>query len=199
MILFNLCGGPGSGKTTLAYYLTYRFKKEGFRTEFVGEAAREEHIYDSVPGQIAPPLLDNQVLLLGQQYERIIRLRRHGMEVLISDSPLIQGLMYCEGQFYYNPLFDLARVLEKDFKTVNVFVQRKRGCYDAESRNQGTEEEAAAFDDKVKLLFGTFWKTTFWGYEEHLAVDAIKLVKQWQMDANSNLAVPTQDLTSSNP
>lgn len=177
MILINLCGGPGSGKTTLAYYLVYRLKKEGIRAEFVGEAARENHIWDSTPGCIAPPLLDNQVLLLGQQYERHLRLRRHGMDVLISDSPILQGLMYCENQFYHWDLMQLARLLEKDFITYNVFIKRTVGCYDAESRNQGSEEEAISFDVRVRQLFNKFWKEVGWDEEEGLADSIIELAK----------------------
>lgn len=169
MILFNLCGGPGSGKSTISYYLAYRLKKAGFRTELVGEAAREEHIYDSTPGSVAPPLMDNQVLLAGQQYERILRLQRHGFEAVISDSPMIQGTMYCKDHFYYNRLFDLCRQLELNFKTYNIFVNRKPGTYDPESRVQKTEFEAMRFDQEVRNIIPDIWESTEWGQESSLA------------------------------
>lgn len=160
MILVNLCGGPGSGKTTLAYYLAYRLKKEGYRAELVGEAAREEHIYDAPPGHVPPPLIDNQLLVAGQQYERILRLERHGMQVAISDSPLIQGVMYGGPKITYrDELEKLLRTVEAQFTTYNIFVKRQVGRYDSESRVQGSEAEAASYDIQAAQLIKSFWQT----------------------------------------
>jgi hypothetical protein len=162
----------------MSYYLAYRCKKAGFRTELVGEAAREEHIYDSVPGTCAPPLLDNQALLAGQQYERILRLQRHGFQIAISDSPLMQGMLYCEDHFYAANLKRLIQDLEAQFQTYNVFIHPKPGCYDPESRVQRTEAEARAFDPKIRELIGNFWLEIKWGQEKKLANQIIKLLKQ---------------------
>lgn len=178
MILINLCGGPGAGKTTLAYYLTYRLKKAGVRAEFVGEAAREYHIYNSVPGQVAPPLLDNQVLLAGQTYERTLRLRRHGIEVAVSDSPLVQGIMYCKGHVYEKDLLKLMRTLEPQFKTYNIFLRPTAGSYDPESRVQRTEAEARALDKGVKKLVKKFWLEVGWDDEEWAGDEVVKLAQK---------------------
>src|SRR5271163_4010047 len=122
MILINLCGGPGAGKTTLSYYLAYRLKKAGLRTELVGESAREYHIYSNPPDRVAAPLLDNQVLLAGQQLERTLRLKRHGFEVAVSDSPMEQGLLYCKTHPYFKNLKGVIGDTAKQFKTYNVFI-----------------------------------------------------------------------------
>lgn len=163
MILIDLYGGPGAGKTTLSYYLVYRLKMAGIRAELVGEAAREHHIYDSAPGNVAPPLLDNQVLLAGQQFERIMRLQRHGFEVAVSDSPLIQGILYCEGQPYYDSLKKTIRSLESYFETYKIMIYPRPGSYDPESRVQRTEKEARALDPTIiKLAKGEFWSGVTW-------------------------------------
>jgi len=163
MILIDLYGGPGAGKTTLSYYLVYRLKMAGIRAELVGEAAREHHIYDSAPGNVAPPLLDNQVLLAGQQFERILRLQRHGFEAAVSDSPLVQGMLYCEGQPYYDHLKKAVRSLEKYFETYKVMIRPLPGSYDPESRLQRTEKEARALDAAVvRLAKGKFWQEVGW-------------------------------------
>jgi tRNA uridine 5-carbamoylmethylation protein Kti12 len=181
MILINLCGGPGAGKTTLSYYLAYRLKAAGVRTELVGESAREHHIYDSTPGTVAPPLLDNQVLLAGQQFERVKRLKRHNFEAAVCDSPVEQGLLYCEDHNYYKNLKATITDLTKEFETYNVFIHPKPGSYDPESRVQRTEAEARALDKTVrKLMKNKFWMEIGWDEEEKLgdAVVALALSKR---------------------
>jgi predicted ATPase len=181
MILIDLYGGPGAGKTTLSYYLVYRLKMAGIRTELVGEAAREHHIYNSAPGNIAPPLLDNQILLAGQQFERIFRLQRHDFEVAVNDSPLIQGMLYCEGQIYHDNLKKTIRSVEGYFETYKVMIYPRPGSYDPESRVQRTEKEARALDKTViKLAKGKFWKEVGWEGWETLgdAIVALALTKR---------------------
>src|SRR5271157_3428359 len=183
MILINLCGGPGAGKTTLSYYLAYRLKKAGVRAELVGESAREHHIYDSTPGTVAPPLLDNQVLLAGQQFERVKRLKRHGFEAAVCDSPVEQGLLYCQDHNYFKNLKATIDDLMKEFepKVYNVWINPRPGCYDPESRVQRTEADARALDKTVrKLMKNKFWMTVNWDEEEKLgdAVVALALSKR---------------------
>jgi len=176
MILINLCSGPGGGKTTLSYYLAYRLKKAGLRAELVGEAAREEHIYNNHPDKVAAPLLDNQVLLAGQQYERTLRLQRHSFEVAISDSPIEQGLLYCSKAKYFKNLKATVYDLVESFETYNVFVNPRPGSYDAESRVQKTEAEARAHDKTVrKLMKNKFWMEIGWDEEEKLGDAVVKL------------------------
>lgn len=177
MILIDLYGGPGAGKTTLSFYLMYRLKLAGVRAELVGEAAREHHIYDSTPGSVAPPLLDNQVLLAGQQFERILRLQRHNFEVAVNDSPLIQGMLYCEGQAYYDHLMKTIRSLEPYFETYKIMVNPRPGSYDPESRVQRTEKEARALDKTVrKLAKEDFWASLGWDDWEDLGDAVVRLV-----------------------
>jgi len=181
MILIDLYGGPGAGKTTLSFYLMFRLKMAGIRAELVGEAAREHHIYDSMPGNVAPPLLDNQILLAGQQFERILRLQRHDFEVAVNDSPLIQGLLYCEGQAYYDHLKKTVRSVEPYFETYKVMIHPRPGSYDPESRVQRTEKAARALDATVvKLAKGQFWKEVGWEDWDTLgdAVVALALSKR---------------------
>lgn len=178
MILFNLCAGPGGGKTTVSYYLAYRLKKQGYRVELVGEAAREHHIYDGYPDRAPGPLLDNQVLLAGQQYERVLRLKRHEFQAVVSDSPLVQGMLYCQDHPYAENLMKVIRDLEPGFETYNVFIHPTPGCYDPESRVQKTEEEARSLDATVREFVGKFWLEINWGEEEKLADAALALMAE---------------------
>jgi hypothetical protein len=176
MILINLCGGPGSGKTTLSYYLAYRLKKAGVRTELIGEAARESHIYAGAPDTVAPALLDNQILLAGQQYERMLRIQRHRFEVGVSDSPIELGLLYCDGHSYAKNLKGVIGDAAKGFETYNIFIKPRPGSYDPESRVQRTEAEARALDvPSRKLMKNKFWMEVGWDEEEKLGDAVVKL------------------------
>lgn len=176
MNVIQFFGGPGVGKSTVAAYLYYRFKKAGFRTELVGEAAREI-IYNSDPSVTAPQLIDNQLLLAGMQYERLLRLKRHGIEVAISDSPLIQGVLYAP-QEQQHELHALLGSFARGFNHTNVLIERELGHYDKESRAQ-TEAEAVLLDVKTKeLLFGIDSPINMkWGEERQLADTLIDLQK----------------------
>lgn len=182
MKIINLFGGPGSGKTTLAYYLAYRFKQAGFRAELVGEAAREI-IYDRNPpttGGTAAQLIDNQFLIIGLQSERIQRLFRHGVEVAIADSPLLMGLMYVDDPSMRTALKLAIRRFEEGYPhQLNVRMQRTPGKYDQESRAQ-TEHEAMVLDEKIWEVMPKSIKdyATVWGHEEALFQYLLQEVKR---------------------
>jgi putative alpha-1,2-mannosidase len=181
MILINLCGGPGAGKTTLSYYLAYRLKKAGIRTELTSESAREHHIYTYPADRVPQQLLDNQVLVVGQQYERILRLKRHGFEVALCDSALEQQSIYFTGHVYEKTLKAVIKDCATQFETYSVFIHPNPGTYDPESRTQKTEAEARALDKNVRKLFGDkFWMEINWDGEEKLgdAVVALALSKR---------------------
>jgi predicted ATPase len=180
MILINIAGGPGAGKTTMSYYLAYRLKKAGFRVELTSEAARE-HIYTYPADRVPVQLLDNQVLNFGQQYERALRLKRHNFEVAISDSPLEQQALYIKGHPYEKTLKAVIADCAKQFDTFNIFIKPNPGVYDPESRLQKTEAEARALDGNVRrLLKNNFWMEVNWDEEEKLgdAVIALALSKR---------------------
>lgn len=176
MILINLTGGPGAGKTTLSYYLAYRLKKAGIRAELTSEASREHHIYTYPPDRVPQQLLDNQVLVTGQQLERVTRLKRHNFEVAICDSALEQQSLYYAGHPYAANLKKVLADAAKQFETYNVFIKPRPGTYDPESRLQKTEAEARAMDKDVRKLFkGKFWMEVGWDEEEKLGDAVVKL------------------------
>jgi hypothetical protein len=168
MKLINLSGGPGSGKSTSAAIVFSELKLAGYRVELVGEAAKEI-AYDGTHA-----LFENQILLTGMQYQRIHRLSRSGCEIAISDSPLIQGVMYAEELAYYPELVNLIRKVEAQFQTYNVFIKRIKP-FDNFGRMQKDEAEAKQFDPKARKLIGNFWMEVDGNREGALKiVEAIK-------------------------
>lgn len=89
-------------------------------------------------------MLENQVLILGQQWQRIKRLEDSGADVAICDSPLSLSILYSRGKPYHSELAAIVRTLEKQHEnTLNIFVRRVKK-YDTFGRYQ--DEEAAKGD-----------------------------------------------------
>ncbi len=118
MLLVNLSGGPGSGKSTTAAGIFFRLKIAGYSADLVGEEARDI-IYNG-----AIPMLENQLLILGQQWQRITRLAKAGAEVAVCDSPLDLSILYSQKSPYHKELTALVRKLQGQFETFNIFVNR---------------------------------------------------------------------------
>ncbi len=158
----------------MSYYLAYRLKKAGLRTELIYEPSRDL-IFSGYPDRPPHQLLDNQVLMVGETYERALRLKRHGLDVAVSDSPIVQCLLYCQGHPYYENLKRVIADIEQSFDIYNVFIHPKAGSYDPESRTQKTEAEARALDITVRDLIGNFWLEINWDQESLLGDRALRL------------------------
>lgn len=175
MILVNLFGGPGSGKSTMAAALFAKLKTDGVKVELVGEEAKD------LVFNHALELLDNQVLVTALQYQRVLRLQKAGATVAISDSPLGLGRFYSKGKPYEKELVALISALEAGFPaTVDFFVQRVKP-YQKFGRLQ-TEDEAKAIDNELHKLVPTAIKVL--GNEQ--GTQAVYNYITWRMDGSSS-------------
>ena len=191
MIIINMVGGPHAGKSTMAAYLYYRLKKAGIRAELVSEAAREHHIYQYPADRVPEQLKDNQVLVFGEQYERVLRLQRHNFEVAVCDSSLEQQQIYFKGHLYEKSLKAVVDDCAKHFDTYNVFIHPDPGKYDPESRTQRTETEARSLDKIVRELMGNFWLEINWDQESLLGDRAVQLVLSKRQSLPSTVSFST--------
>ena len=88
MKVINLFGGPGVGKSTAAAGLFYEMKKRQLSVELVTEYAKD------MVWEKRWNILDDQLYILAKQHRRIARLAEHGIEYVITDSPISLGLVY---------------------------------------------------------------------------------------------------------
>lgn len=141
MKLINLYAGPGSGKSTTAAHLFSNLKRHNFKTELVGEFAKEL-IYLGNDTQLV-----NQVYIMGNQYRKLKDLQRHGIDIAISDSPLLLQLTYCRTKPYFAEMKALVEKLDDEFDNINVFIKRTKP-YQTYGR-VNTEMEARDLDKVI--------------------------------------------------
>lgn len=144
-IIINLFGGPGSGKSTTSAGVFHKLKLNGVNCELVTEFAKHltwKKDYNS---------LGNQVFVFGKQHDRMFHLKDK-VDVIITDSPLIMGLAYCDWN-RVSPSFEKFVVDEftrEDSENINIFLNRVKE-YNPSGRNQ-TEEEAKEKDKEIMTL-----------------------------------------------
>jgi hypothetical protein len=121
MLVINLWGGPGAGKSTVAAELFVCLRKHtNANVELTNEFATELCFERSKEN------LKDQVYLLGNQWHRLWRLEQIGVDVAISDSPLGIGIPYIQRARvdYADKYIDLVKALYNQYLNTNIMVER---------------------------------------------------------------------------
>lgn len=140
----NIFGGPGTGKSTTAAYIFHELKCEGCNVELVTEYAKDM-VWE---GRFN--VLSDQLYMAAKQNRKLNRLVEHGLDVAITDSPLILGALY-QPDDYFETFESLLVEVFKSYDNLNILLKRST-AYNALGRNQ-TEEEAMALDNSnIELL-----------------------------------------------
>ncbi len=141
-LIINLFAGPGAGKTVAALELTAALKKSGYNVEYVSEYAKELVLEKKFE------LLKDQMHVTKEQYNRLDRLRNSGVEIIVTDSPVLLGLVYGKS------LSELEKAdiknLYNSFDNFNLMV--KRGNYYQKEGRLETLEEAQQKDAEIVTL-----------------------------------------------
>lgn len=133
MLVVNLFGSPGTGKSTLSAYIFSQLKLMGVNCELVSEFAKDlvwEENYKA---------LENQLYVSGQQSYRLSRLKDK-VDVIIVDSPLILGGFYNHDENIDEDLNKLLLKIFNSYDNMNFFLRRVKK-YNPIGRMQ-TEEES---------------------------------------------------------
>jgi tRNA uridine 5-carbamoylmethylation protein Kti12 len=138
MLLVNICGAPGSGKTTFEAWLYYRLKLLGYNAEQISEVSKEL-IYDG-----SEHLIQNSLYVLGLKYHRLMRLIGK-VDVAITDSPIILSKLYNKISVANNEFVSLVEALAINtthFFQIYIFINRTHK-YSKSARLQSEEESDA--------------------------------------------------------
>jgi len=143
MKVINLFGPPGAGKSTTAAGLFFKMKvcKIIDSVELITEFAK-----DLVYAGRFKELNNNQLYITVKQYSRMERLRGQ-VDYMITDSPLILGIIY-KPDNYFNNYDSLLNELHNSFDNVNIVINRVKE-YKSYGRMQ-TEEESDKIAIKIK-------------------------------------------------
>lgn len=137
----NLFGGPGSGKSTTAARLFSDLKTQGKSIEHVGEYVKSWAYQQRKVGKF------DQIYVFGKQLQYEYRFLNAGVKNIVTDSPLLLSTVYAPVGLR-GPIKSLLNQYEKDFPSINVFIDRNGKKYDPAGRYQ-TEEQAKELDHKI--------------------------------------------------
>lgn len=142
MIVVNLFGGPGAGKSTGAAYVFSKLKMAGVNVELVTEFAK-----DIVWEETEIPL-QNQAYVFGNQSYRISRLAGK-VDVAVTDSPILLSCHYGKNE----PDVFKEAVLAKFNENENInFIIRRVKPYNQIGRIHTEEESDKISDELVAML-----------------------------------------------
>ena len=143
----NLYGGPAAGKSTMAFFLAWKFKQSGYECDLIQEPIKHWTYLD----RDAEGFSDQQFLTATQMQNEEVALRK--LQFIVTDAPL---LMHCYYGWKFNrPCweheFKKAEEYEKEYPSLNILLHRGSWKYSKIGRYQ-TEEEALKMDKEVMDL-----------------------------------------------
>lgn len=144
MLVINLFGAPGAGKSTAAAYIFANLKMKGINCELITEYAKDKLYEGSIE------VFNNQLYLMSKQYFRMTRCYNK-VDCIITDSPVLLSIIYNNNITVLDKTFnDLVYNIFNSFNNLNYFLYRSNN-YVQQGRFQ-TEEESDEISFSIKNL-----------------------------------------------
>lgn len=144
--IINLCGGPGSGKSTGAAYIFSQLKMRNINCELVVEYAKSRVWQNDLE------VFQNQLYVIGKQSLYQSRLKGK-VEVIITDSPIFMGAFYAHQLPYFEHFKEVLKAMHQEYESFDCFIKRVKP-YNPKGRFQD-EDGAKKIDDEIKKLYET--------------------------------------------
>ena len=143
MIVVNLFGCPGAGKSTGAAYIFSQLKNAGVNAELVTEFAKDKVWEES------KEVFNNQAYLFGKQYFRMSRCHNK-VDVIVTDSPLLLSILYNNNDVLGEDFNNVVYKVFKSYDNMNYLLTRDKP-YNPVGRFQ-TEEESDNLKPKLEAI-----------------------------------------------
>lgn len=175
MLVVNLFGAPGAGKSTGAAYVFSQLKLAGVNAELVTEFAKDKVWEES------KAVFQNQAYIFGKQYFRISRLQDK-VDVVITDSPLLLSSFYSSDETLGAEFDALVTKVFNSYRSMNVFINRVKP-YNPTGRFQN-ETESDALVGKLNDFLNEhgvscrYYDGSIDGYNV-LIQDILKVIKEY--------------------
>lgn len=147
MLIVNLFGAPGAGKSTLAAYVFAKLKMAGVNAELVTEFAKDKTWENNHKA------LANQVYVFGKQLYRITRCQ-DDVDVIVTDSPILLSIIYNHSDILGEDFNNLVYKVFSSYNNANYFINRVKK-YNPKGRSQ-TEEESDEIAVEVKEMLNKY-------------------------------------------
>lgn len=164
MIVINFFAGAGAGKPTISAEIFAKLKKLGYKTELVGEYAKEQILQQNLEA------LKDQLWLFANQAHRLRALEKSGVEIAVSDSPLLLNLIYGnEGKTFEK------MVWEEYYKCSNFeyMLTRIDGFWQSDGR-VGDESVARTVDMQIRNLIDNIEYKEITPFDAEMVISDIK-------------------------
>lgn len=154
MLVVNLFGAPGAGKSTGAAYIFSKLKMAGINAELVTEFAKDKVWEES------KAVFQNQAYIFGKQYFRISRVQDK-VDVVITDSPILLSSFYANDDVLGEEFDALIMKVFNSYDSMNVFVNRVKpynhsGRFQTESESDELANVMRKFLDEHGVVCGQY-------------------------------------------
>lgn len=149
MIVVNLFGAPGAGKSTGAAYVFSKLKMKGINVELVTEFAKDKTWEKNAKA------LNNQVYMFGKQLFRITKCQ-DDVDVIVTDSPLFLNVLYNHSALLGEDFNKVVVKIFNSYNNMNYFLTRVKpynpiGRSQTESESDGLSQELSRLLVKYKI------------------------------------------------
>lgn len=151
MIIVNLFGVPGAGKSTGAAYIFSQLKMRGINAELITEFAKDK-VWEN-----NEKVFKNQLYLFGKQSFRISRVQDE-VDVIVTDSPLLLSILYNQTPILGENFNQLVYDVFNSYNNINYLIKRTKP-YNPSGRMQTEEESNALAQPMIDLL--TNWNVPY--------------------------------------
>lgn len=194
-LILNTVGEPGSGKTTLSFWLSQALKKAGVVTEFVPEVVKYECFDPKGQARVRSGRFDHRYLAL---QSRFLRPLLGNVEVVINDGAYELFYFYAQYRMESAPLARFRSRVEElraeaDGKAEQWFVMPQRQyAYDQTGRNENEEQAQALRQAMVNCLGQGFGVQVRQAASEEDKQAVLEAVLDWVSQARQRAAQPAQ-------